>query len=54
MRGFFFTLGWGWARWKGAGLKPYGRNATFTNECTNCYRPQKNKNYVFTSQMVIF
>ncbi|WP_083729608.1 cytochrome P460 family protein [[Flexibacter] sp. ATCC 35208] len=54
MRGFFFTLGWGWARWKGAGLKAYGRNATFTNECTNCHRPQKNKNYGFTLPMVIF
>ncbi|WP_414017934.1 cytochrome P460 family protein [Chitinophaga sancti] len=54
MRGFVFTLGRGWARWKGADLKPYGRNATFSNECTNCHRPQENKDDVFTSPKVIF
>lgn len=48
------TLGWGWARWKGLDPKPYGRNATFTNECTSCHLPQKNKDYVFTDPKLIF
>lgn len=42
------TLGWGWARWRGADLKPYGKNAAFTSECVNCHRPLRNTNYVFT------
>ncbi|RFM32919.1 cytochrome P460 family protein [Chitinophaga silvisoli] len=48
------TLGWGWARWKGADLSPYGKNATFTNECTGCHRPQKDKDYVFTDPKLIY
>jgi hypothetical protein len=43
------TLGWGWARWRGAGLKPYGDDATFTRECVGCHRPLRNTNYVFTA-----
>jgi len=42
------TLGWGWARWRGADLKPYGKDATFTNECVGCHKPLSNTNYVFT------
>jgi hypothetical protein len=42
------TLGWGWARWRGADLKPYGENATFTNECVGCHKPLLSTNYVFT------
>jgi hypothetical protein len=42
------TLGWGWARWRGADLKPYGKDATFTNECVGCHSPLRNTNYVFT------
>jgi hypothetical protein len=42
------TLGWGWARWRGADLKPYGRDATFTNECVGCHNPLRNTDYVFT------
>jgi len=43
------TLGWGWARWRGADLKPYGKDAAFTNECVGCHLPLRNTNYVFTS-----
>ena len=43
------TLGWGWARWRGADLKPYGKDASFTNECVSCHLPLRNTNYVFTS-----
>jgi hypothetical protein len=42
------TLGWGWARWRGADLKPYGKDAAFTNECVGCHKPLLNTNYVFT------
>jgi hypothetical protein len=42
------TLGWGWARWRGADLKPYGKDAAFTNECVSCHLPLRNTNYVFT------
>ena len=42
------TLGWGWARWRGAELTPYGRDASFTNECVGCHSPLAGTNYVFT------
>lgn len=42
------TKGWGWARWRGNDLKPYGKTATFANECINCHAPMADKDYVFT------
>ena len=42
------TLGWGWARWRGEDLKPYGKDRNFTSECTGCHKPLANTNYVFT------
>lgn len=42
------TEGWGWARWKGTDLKPYGEKATFSSECISCHRPMKNNDFVFT------
>ena len=42
------TLGWGWARWRGADLKPYGKDADFARECVGCHRPLRDSNYVFT------
>jgi Cytochrome P460/Haem-binding domain len=42
------TLGWGWARWRGADLKPYGESAAFTNECVGCHNPLRDTDYVFT------
>ena len=42
------TLGWGWARWRGADLKPYGKDANFVDECVGCHRPLEDTNYVFT------
>lgn len=47
-RKYASTLGWGWARWRGADLKPYGKDASFTGECVNCHRPLRSTNYVFT------
>lgn len=45
------TKGWGWARWKGNNLKPYGQSAVFTRECISCHRPVKDNDYVFTTPL---
>ncbi len=43
------SFGWGFARWVGGlTLKPYGKNASFVNECMNCHRPLKANDYTFT------
>jgi len=42
------TEGWGWGRWRGPDLKPYGNDAGFVNECTGCHRPMRGEDYVFT------
>jgi hypothetical protein len=42
------TLGWGWARWRGLELTPYGKDANFTKECVSCHRPVAGSDYVFT------
>ena len=43
------TLGWGWGRWRGAELTPYGKDANFTGECVGCHSPLAGTNYVFTA-----
>jgi hypothetical protein len=40
--------GWGWGRWRGADLKPYGTNAHFVDECTGCHQPMHGNDYVYT------
>lgn len=45
------TAGWGWARWKGNELKPYGKTLTFTQECVSCHQPMKGNDFVFTPTM---
>jgi len=42
------TKGWGWARWRGTGLTPYGKDANFTEECVGCHTPVRDSDYVFT------
>jgi hypothetical protein len=42
------TLGWGWVRWRGTDLKPYGKDASFTNECVGCHAPLRDSDHVFT------
>ena len=49
---FSETKGWGWARWKGKALTPYGATALFVNECVNCHKPMKKSDYVFTKPLV--
>jgi Haem-binding domain/Cytochrome P460 len=42
------TAGWGWGRWRGTDLKPYGKEAAFTNECVSCHTPVQKNDYVYT------
>lgn len=42
------TEGWGWGRWRGLDLKPYGGDAGFVNECTGCHKPMRGDDYVYT------
>ena len=42
------TDGWGWGRWRGVDLKPYGNDEHFVNECTGCHRPVRGDDYVYT------
>jgi hypothetical protein len=42
------TKGWGWGRWRGMDLKPYGKDAAFVTECTTCHLPVKGNDYVYT------
>jgi mono/diheme cytochrome c family protein len=42
------TDGWGWGRWRGLDLKPYGSNAHFVSECTTCHLPVKGNDHVYT------
>jgi hypothetical protein len=42
------TAGWGWGRWRGTDLKPYGKDAAFTNECVSCHTPVQKNDYVYT------
>jgi mono/diheme cytochrome c family protein len=43
------TKGWGYARYKGAELKPYGENAHFDEECVGCHAPMRDNDYVYTT-----
>jgi hypothetical protein len=43
------TEGWGWGRWRGLDLKPYGNDARFVNECTSCHQPLRGNDYVYTT-----
>ena len=42
------TEGWGFGRWRGTDLKPYGKDAGFQNECTGCHAPMAKNDYVYT------
>ena len=42
------TDGWGWGRWKGDQLKPYGKDASFVTECMHCHQPMHDRDFVFT------
>jgi hypothetical protein len=40
--------GWGWGRWRGVELKPYGKDAAFQDECISCHRPVRKNDNVYT------
>lgn len=42
------TDGWGWGRWRGLDLKPYGEDAHFVGECTGCHLPVRGNDCVYT------
>lgn len=42
------TGGWGFARFVGNELKPYGKDASFVGECFQCHMPVANNDYLFT------
>ena len=42
------TEGWGFGRWRGDDLKPYGKDAAFQNECTGCHAPVAKNDFVYT------
>lgn len=46
------TQGWGFARWEGKELKPWGDSAKSTQECVACHTPVADKDYVFTTPAV--
>jgi hypothetical protein len=43
------TKNWGFARWRGADLAPYGKDANFAEECVGCHSPVRDSDYVFTT-----
>lgn len=43
------TQGWGFARWRGKELKPWGENADFDRQCLSCHLPVADKDYVYTT-----
>lgn len=42
------TGGWGFARFVGSELKPYGKDAGFVSECFGCHVPVAKNDYLFT------
>lgn len=46
---FANTGGWGFARWKGASLAPYGQDANAAQECFGCHSAAKDSDWVFTA-----
>lgn len=42
------TGGWGYARFLGKELKPYGKDAGFVQECFGCHTPVADNDYLFT------
>jgi hypothetical protein len=46
------TAGWGFGRWLGPELKPYGKDARFANECVGCHTPVRDNDFVYTMPML--
>ncbi len=41
--------GWGWARWTGLELKPWGEDAKAAQACIACHTPVRGRDWVFTT-----
>lgn len=48
-RRYASSLGWGFARWRGADLQPYGNDANFVQDCVGCHTPMSDRDFVFTA-----
>ena len=46
------TKGWGYARWRGKDLIPWGDNADFAQSCVACHTPVANKDYIFSTPAI--
>jgi hypothetical protein len=42
------TEGWGFGRWRGSELKPYGSDANFVKQCTGCHEPMSANDFVYS------
>jgi hypothetical protein len=42
------TAGWGFGRWLGPELKPYGKDTHFASECVGCHMPVRDNDFVYT------
>ncbi|NYF79549.1 heme-binding domain-containing protein [Granulicella arctica] len=42
------TAGWGFGRWRGIDLKPYGKGPKFASECVGCHNPMRDNDFVYT------
>jgi hypothetical protein len=47
------TNGWGWARWLGPQQEPYGKDASFAQECIACHTAVQRKDMVFTQPVTL-
>jgi hypothetical protein len=47
------TGGWGYARWLGMDQVPFGDNADFDQQCYGCHTPVADRDYVFTTPIVL-
>jgi hypothetical protein len=46
------TAGWGFGRWLGPELKPYGKDAHFASECVGCHTPVRDNDFVYTMPLL--
>ena len=47
------TGGWGYARWLGPEQTPYGKDASFVQECHGCHMPVQANDFVFTHPIMV-
>jgi hypothetical protein len=46
------TAGWGFGRWLGPELKPYGKDAHLASECVDCHTPVRDNDFVYTMPLL--